>query len=439
MHQRSRTKWQQRLLAPVIVTTAMLMTLPACAQAEEDSVAAWVQREAKRLNTTDAAAPLNDFMPLRDSARDVTIAGLGESVHGAAEELTLKHRALRFLVEEMGFRSIAWEEDWTAGVPVNDYISGGPGDLDALVRGMSGQWQTREVKDVLRWLRQFNAGQAHKVQFVGVEYFFTWTPVYDAVRDYVARNAPGQLTELNADLEKIRPVKSDIYQHIEWLTNEVRDKPRYVNHARQVHELLGKLPHRAGDRAYELALHNARQILSFYEHFNMSPDDALVYRDARAADNVKWWQGLTGDKIVYWAASPHIVNAAQLRIATAQGDMRFPSAGSYLRKWYGRQYLSVGFTFDHGTASLGEGKTAAMSPPKPEWFEQPFSAVRADQFILDLRAKASSTVQKWLNTPSKTRGLPHAGPDSYVDGGSPGQWFDVVIHRQQINAAQPAT
>ena len=38
---------------------------------------------------------------------------------------------------------------------------------------MSPQWQTREVADVLRWLREFNAGRADKVRFFGVEYYLT--------------------------------------------------------------------------------------------------------------------------------------------------------------------------------------------------------------------------------------------------------------------------
>ena len=36
--------------------------------------------------------------------------------------------------------------------------------------------------------------------------------------------------------------------------------------------------------------------------------------------------------------------------------MRFPSVGSYLRRWYGPQYLSIGFTFDHGELRLGPGR-----------------------------------------------------------------------------------
>ena len=81
------------------------------------------------------------------------------------------------------------------------------------------------------------------------------------------------------------------------------------------------------------------------------------------------------------------------------------------------------------------GQTAAQPKPKRDWFEQPFGAVKADQFALDLRRSAPRSVRKWLEGPVKTRGLPHAGPDSYIDGGSVAQWFDVIVHRQTVSPA----
>lgn len=103
----------------------------------------------------------------------------------------MKHRVLRFLVEDRGLRSVAWEEDWTTGVEIDSYIRTGVGDVDAIVREMSPQWQWREVAEVLRWMRDFNARRADKVRFVGVEhYYFTRRPAYDAVTAYVARVAP---------------------------------------------------------------------------------------------------------------------------------------------------------------------------------------------------------------------------------------------------------
>jgi erythromycin esterase-like protein len=404
-------------------------------------VTGWIRHHATPLDTVDPAAPLDDLAPLRRSIGDAAIVGLGESTHGAAQEITLKHRTLRLLVERMGFRSIAWEEDWTTGLRINEYIRTGQGDLDALMAQMSPQWQSRQVADVLRWLREFNAGRADKVQFVGVEYYLLGPLAYDAVDAYVAGTAPQRLAELRHHLRVIRPSTANIFAHIQWYLN-VADKRPYIRHARQVYELVKGLPHQPGDRAHTLALHNARQIVSFYEHYSLPQppaSDSLVYRDAHAAQNLRWWHHFSGDKIVYWAASAHTANAPHLRIAVPPDpDWRYPTAGSYLRRWYGQQYRSIGFTFDHGTVSLGPETTVALPPPAPDWFERPFGKVRIDQFALDLRTPAPPPVRGWLQAPIKTRGLADRGPDSYMAGGTLAQWFDVIVHRQQLTPTQPA-
>lgn len=48
------------------------------------------------------------------------------------------------------------------------------------------------------------------------------------------------------------------------------------------------------NHAQAITLNHARQIFSFYEHYSLSFADSLVYRDARAAENVKWWQRTIG-------------------------------------------------------------------------------------------------------------------------------------------------
>jgi erythromycin esterase-like protein len=407
--------------------------LTACA---DQPVGDWITQNAVALHTVDPKAPLDDLAPLRGAIADAEIVGLGESTHGAAEEITLKHRTLRVLVEQMGFRSVAWEEDWTTGLQIDDYIRTGAGDLDALVSRMSPQWQSGQVADVLRWLRDYNTGRAEKVRLVGVEYYLTGSPAYDAIDAYVARTAPERLPELRDHLRVIRPSTANMFEHIQRYTG-VADKKAYIGHARQVHDLVGGLPHGPGDRDHAVALHHARQIVSFYEHFDLPDSENVGYRDAHAAENLKWWRELTGDKIAYWGASAHTANALQLRIV-GPPDMRFPSAGSYLRRWYGERYRSIGFTLGHGAVSLGPGQTAVLPEPAEHWFERPFREVRADQFALDLRKPAPASARRWLEDPITTRGLPDRGPDSSMDGGSPAQWFDVIVHRQDVTPVLPA-
>ncbi|GAA5142411.1 erythromycin esterase family protein [Pseudonocardia adelaidensis] len=430
---RPRPRPIMQALAAVVVAAGGLVS--GCGHSPEPPVPTWIAATAVPLTTTDPAGPLDDLAPLRDAVGDAEIVGLGESVHGASEELTLKHRALRVLVEQLGFRSVAWEEDWTTGRRIDEYITGGPGDPAELVARMSPQWRSREVADVLRWLREFNGGRPDEVRFVGVEYYLTGPDAYDDVDAYVAGAAPERSAELREHLAAVRPPTDDVFAHIQTYT-ATPDKQPYLRHACAVLDLVDAVPHPSGDRDHAVAVHTARQIVSFYEHFALPEADSHAFRDAHAAGNLQWWQELTADRIAYWAAAPHTANAPRMRIATPDGgELRFRSAGSHLRERYGQRYLSVGFTFDHGSVS-GDAQPVALPAPADGWFERPFARAGMPTFVLDLRTTAPPPVRDWLDAPVTTRGP--MGPGSYTDGGSASQWFDVVVHDQQVTpAARP--
>jgi erythromycin esterase len=132
-------------------------------------------------------------------------------------------------------------------------------------------------------------------------------------------------------------------------------------------------------------------------------------------------------------------NAPALRIGGPPGpDLRFPSVGSYLRAWYGERYRSVGVTPGRGSASLGEGQTAALADPAPDRFEEPLSDAGPDVFALDLRRPAPPAVRAWLAAPATFRGVADRGDAGFLDGGSPMQWFDLVVfHRTATPTGTP--
>ncbi|MFG1942181.1 erythromycin esterase family protein [Nonomuraea sp. NPDC048826] len=376
----------------------------------------------------------------REMIGDAAVVGLGESSHGTHDEAVIKFGVLRFLVEEMGFRSIAWEEDWTTSVRVNRYVLTGEGDLDALMGELTTTWRHREVRDVLAWLRAYNAGHDDKVRFVGVEYYATRSLAYDAVSSYVAAAAPARLRELQRHLRPIRPRHENTRDNLTWYMG-VTDKRPFVRHARAVHELVGRLPRNDAQR---LALHHARQILSWYEAFSLPYEDIHGYRDARAAENLRWWQRRTGDKVAYWAASAHTAVAPGLRLMFGDERFGFDSAGSYLRRWYGDRYRSIGVRFDHGTLSTGDDCGVAPAPvprPDPGFAGRVFGETGRAQYVVDLRARAPKAVREWLRAPAKLRAyagyVPELAQRSYMEGGSLAQWFDVIIHRQMITPCTP--
>jgi erythromycin esterase len=403
----------------LLALVATLLATPA--RAEADPVTRWLGRHAQGLPALDGAT---------DGA---IVVGLGESVHGAHEEATLKLRALKRLVTRMGFRSIAWEEDWTTGRAINRFVTTGHGRLPALVARMTGQWQSRETLRALRWVRAVN--QAHPrdpVRFVGVEYYYTGRPAYDAVRRYVAGHAPRLLPALRADLRVIYPDLRDPVAYAAQYAEEPH-KGRFIRRAHHLARLVARVPHRPADPAYALVRQHTRQVVAFHEHYSLPPDAQDDYREVHAARTLRWWQQRTHDRVVYWAAMPHTAAAPRLRIALPGApDLRFRTTGSHLREWYGERYVSVGFTFDHGAVGLRPVEVTEQPPPDPTWLESPFGRVEREAFLVDLEAPAPPAVRRWLQGLLTTRGLPWA-PGSTVTGGSPAEWFDVLVHVQRVS------
>jgi len=407
----------------------------------KDPVAHWVQRHAKPLATTDPNAPLGDLRPLRQLVGDAVVVGLGESPHGSHEQFTLKHRVVRLLVEQLGVRSLAMEEDWATGIELNRYVLTGQGDPTELVKGMGAPWNTQEVQAVLEWLRVWNTRHQDKVQFVGTDVFDTRPSVYDAVTGYVQQVAPQRLAELERLFQLIRPTRPD---WIAFFLTQVDDKQRYVDYARQAYELVAGIPHAPADRAHKLALQHARQIVAFYEYYTLGQPN---YRDREIAHNLVWWHQYTGDKVVYWAANVHTANAPRM-IATLPPDvLEFKAAGAYLRERCGSRYVSIGMTFDHGAVNSGWGGppftiTPFQVPPPPSGFaERPLGEVDLPQYLLGLRTPAPPAVQSWLHAPAKIRVIgatydPQDDAAHYMTGGSLAEWFDVIVHRQEVTPSQ---
>ena len=59
-------------------------------------------------------------------------------------------------------------------------------------------------------------------------------------------------------------------------------------------------------------------------------------------------------------------------------------------------------------------------------------------FALDLRRPAPPAVRAWLAAPATFRGVADRGDAGFLDGGSPTQWFDLVVfHRTATPAGMP--
>ncbi|MFI5531790.1 erythromycin esterase family protein [Kitasatospora sp. NPDC051853] len=88
-------------------TTPHAPTAPTAvsASAAFRSPEAALDRVAQPLRTTDPTGGTADLRPFGRMVGDARVVALGEASHSSHEFFTLKHRVLRYLVEEKGFRA----------------------------------------------------------------------------------------------------------------------------------------------------------------------------------------------------------------------------------------------------------------------------------------------------------------------------------------------
>jgi erythromycin esterase len=421
--------------------SGIIMAEPSRADAEpspDGAIESWINRSAVPLPRTDAGGSIDDLRPLSRLAGDARVVGLGESAHGTREQFTLKHRAARFLTERMGFRTLAWEENWGSGVAIDRYVVGGEGDPRSLVADASSVWRSEEMLDLVRWLRAYNLTHSDKIRFVGTDLTQLRQVLFDEIVAYVQDVAPRRLDELGSHLDPIR-LHGTPEEHVGWYLRQP-DKQPYRDHARAVLDLVldlvPRLPSGASRVEPAYAVQHARTILGFYEYYAVL---VLDYRDRFMADTLTWWQRRTRHRVVYWAANVH--TAASPRLTYSLPPFVPPTvavvAGSHLRQRYGRRYVSIGTVFDHGEVLTG-WETGAPSvfqipPPSVAMVDRALGRAKYPDYLLDLHADAPPPVQQWLAGPATMRliGSAYDATNDAAYAMSVESWitaFDAILH-----------
>jgi erythromycin esterase len=311
----------------------------------------------------------------------------------------MKHRLVELLATEMGFTAFAIEASMPEAFRLNDYMLRGEGDPDELLRGMYfWTWNTREVLDMILWMREFNASGKGRVEFLG---FDMQEPRVAAqnVRRFVARAEPEYATALDgayAGLDALAQLRRDQYADkgkAEWekMAGRSREVLAHLEGARD--RLVNAVE---GDAAaVDWATQNARIVVQATTRATASGD----YRDRCMAENVDWILGQRpqGTKIVLWAHNGHV-------------SRRSGAMGGFLAERHKDDMVVVGFALHEGrytAVAPGAGlRENDANPSGPGSIEYALHQVGEPRAILDLRkVDKTSPESGWLADPVDHRNI----------------------------------
>ncbi|GKU78946.1 erythromycin esterase family protein [Paenibacillus sp. L3-i20] len=383
---------------------------------EEETVIQWIKDHAQPLSTIDPEAPFTDLSTFIHRLQDTKVVGFGESTRGARsahQMYVMKHRFLRFMVEKLEFRSLALELHWLIGVELNEYLRKGIGNPRTILFNAWGPLQTEEILAAIQWMRLYNEQNPNDaIQVFGGYSSDLHAKVFDVVSNYVRLCALERIVEIDIHYSVLRSadIKNKEIQQV------------LIHHAKLAYELVSSLPIQEG---YDLVLQYARFILCFYEQQTCDK----LNLDQKFYKSMILWHEHTGNQIVYWGGIGH--TAANNILANGE------SVGSHLRKHLGVGYISIGLTFHHGSG------VDLIPSPSPDFAEAILGAVDLKNYFLDIRSQQPKSVYAWLNSPTKTRVIgPYYDKEKDADFHMTGvlaDWFDIIIHTQEITPAEILT
>lgn len=416
-------------------------------RAAADAVKAWLAANRVALRTVEAGNGFADMQPLKKIVGNARLVSLGEATHGTREFFQLKHRMLEFLVSEMGFTVFGIEATMPEGFDINEYVLTGKGDP---ARGLAGlyfwTWDTEEVLDMIRWMRQYNADPRHtkKVKFYG----FDMQSAPRAARvalDYLRRVDPQQATAAGALLE---PFANPITNAKFAASSVEQRQATYAAHEAlltRFDEQKAEYVKKSSAGEWAIARQHARvvaQNIEMRKDGNMG-NAAFNIRDRSMAENIRWILEHEGKdaKMVVWAHNGHVATQSQSGIEWM---------GNHLRKWYGEEMVVFGFAFNRGgfqaiEMPMGTGRglrtfTVGAAPEKS--LDAMLAGAGLQLAALDLRAlPKEGAVARWFGAPQQTRSIGAAFSDrqaaAFLANQIAPKVFDALLFVENTTAARP--
>ncbi|MET9376328.1 erythromycin esterase family protein [Streptomyces sp. NPDC002992] len=251
----------------------------------------------------------------------VRVVGLGESTHGTAEFFRLKHRLIEFLVVEHGFRTVAMEASASAAPAVDAYVRRGEGEGAAVLAGLGfWTWRTREVLDLVEWMRAYNRGRPadDQVGFAGI----------DPQRCGASVAYFGERGRGLSVLAEAHPA-----QH-----PELRDV------------LMPAAEAVAAGATEPEAVRHARILVRTADLVTRERSEVYAARDGYMADAVDELLSGTDAGVALWAHNGHVATVGV-------------ALGAHLRERYGTAYYALGLVFGQGAFRARRRWPGPWGPP----------------------------------------------------------------------------
>lgn len=337
-----------------------------------------------------------------DKFANAKIYGFGEASHNTKEFFNLKVKFFKHLVKTQGVKTFIMEESYQAESGINEWISGGKGDIKKIAKNFNnGFWYTKEIVNLLLWMRNYNLNKPKKeqIRFYGMD-IQLGKGINHEVHHFIKENKVPIDQNLLKVVDSCSNKKIDYTKHTNWWLFQV---PKLNKLKQQI------LNHKTDNKKYLSVIRSLNYLINYVEYASSIKDKypkSTEFRDLKMFENVKWIleNGSKNGKAFIWAHNEHI-NKKEM-YGSGSG---ITNLGQYLKNYYKKDYYSIGFDF--GTGNIkgyvidkkkgNHWKTYHITKPFRKTYAKTLMSVNKDIYFIDLLHAIENEPTKFFNKKNK--------------------------------------
>ncbi|MCD6566692.1 MAG: erythromycin esterase family protein [Bacteroidales bacterium] len=393
----------KRVLGAFIILLVTVSCNNSSSQEKNDKFTDWALKNSQKIETLEVTEKQDDLKLLKQIVGKAEVVCLGESRHDIHEQFQLKHRFIKYLVEEMNFTTFILEASFPYSNKINDYILNGNGNIDEIMSNMPGWflWDTQEMTKILNWLKDFNQNPKNekKVNFYGIDIVAPNNAI-DQIFEYLQKvdktyygNIQGKnfarniiednqwQTSLQHYSELGEEEKQILIKNYNELFQQIKEnEKRYIgNSTESEYNWILKLSYSANE---------ANKMFTETDRIKMG----LIRDNAMA--NIALWINERNEKLIIWAHNVHIAKSEFTMNMFPEN--RIQGMGYILHQELKDKMISIGASFNQG---VFQNENITFEPAEENTIDGTLAKLKRKYFLLDLKGKSENKeVEKWLNT-----------------------------------------
>lgn len=285
----------------------------------------------------------SDLVFLKDELKNVEIISLGEQTHYDGATFDAKVRLIKYLHNELGFNTIAFESGFFDCYKANlDIKNRKEGDsTNYLNQAIFGVWNNKQVYRLAQFIDSTYYTDS-PLNLVGFDLqssgFYSRKYLADDLKDYI------KYLELRTN----QKIDLDTVQ----LDSSINILTKYSNHFKKIPEPDTTCLFNASNQVLDIVhtLDSKSKLDSFWIKnlkliqfdYRKRYSSNKAFRDSIMASNIIWLKNNSKDKIILWAANTHIsknTETVKLKYLRVNKQM-----GAFLKENFQSKYYALGFT-----------------------------------------------------------------------------------------------